>query len=313
MLEGTKVFVTGGSGVIGSELVPLLHEQGLEILVGDLKPKPPGLPAEIIYRQGDLNEMNAEELKSFDPSIIIHLAATFERSRESLGFWTENFRHNIRLSNHIMSLAQSLRNLERVVFASSYLVYDPSQYLFDEPQEVPVRLKEQDRLDPRNLTGMAKLAHEKELRFLSNFADCPFTSVSARIFRGFGKDSRDVISRWVRSGLRNQTISVYQPEGLFDYIYSKDSARGLLELARNRSLTGPINLGSGKAHRVAEIVDLIIEAFPGLEIRSETVTEKFEASEADISQIRQFTQWRPSYDLERAIEEVISHESKRLA
>jgi carbamoyl-phosphate synthase large subunit len=59
---------------------------------------------------------------------VIHLAATFERSAESYEFWEENFRHNVRLSHHLMSLAKDAPSVKRVVFASSYLIYDPSLY-----------------------------------------------------------------------------------------------------------------------------------------------------------------------------------------
>jgi carbamoyl-phosphate synthase large subunit len=117
------------------------------------------------------------------------------------------------------------------VFASSYLIYDPGLYLFDQPREHAVRLKETDAIRPRNLTGVAKLAHETELRFLADHCNDRFTSVSARIFRGYGRGSRDIVSRWVRSALAGERLAVYQPEGMFDYVYAGDTAEGLIRLA----------------------------------------------------------------------------------
>ena len=117
-LKDLRVFVTGGAGVIGMELVPRLVEMGAEVLVGDLKSQPDVFKGTLRYRQGDLNEMTASELQAFDPEILIHLAATFERSTETPAFWEENFDHNVKLSHHIMGLARNCRHLQRVVFAS---------------------------------------------------------------------------------------------------------------------------------------------------------------------------------------------------
>jgi carbamoyl-phosphate synthase large subunit len=43
-----------------------------------------------------------------------------------------------------------------------------------------VSLKESDPVLPRNLTGMAKFAHEIELRFIDAFCSDRFTTVCAR-------------------------------------------------------------------------------------------------------------------------------------
>jgi len=46
-------------------------------------------------------------------------------------------------------------------------------------------------------------------------------------FPRYGCNSRDVISRWVRALLAGEPISVFRPEGIFDYIYAADSAKAL--------------------------------------------------------------------------------------
>jgi carbamoyl-phosphate synthase large subunit len=120
-----KVFISGGNGVIGNCLVRMLHEQGAILFVGDLKPRPADWPADIYYREGDLNYISSDELLNFGPEYYFHLAATFERSVETYEFWQENFHHNIRLSNHLMTCLKDCPNLLKVIFASSYLIYNP--------------------------------------------------------------------------------------------------------------------------------------------------------------------------------------------
>ncbi|HEV2568134.1 MAG TPA: NAD-dependent epimerase/dehydratase family protein [Sphingomonas sp.] len=302
--------MTGGAGVIGLEMVPMLAEQGAEVLVGDLKPRPASFDSAVRYRRGDLNDMTLRELQGFGPELIIHLAATFERSTESYEFWEQNFRHNVRLSHHIMSLAKDLSSLKRVVFASSYLIYDPQLYQFAKPVEQPRALREDDPVLPRNLTGMAKLSHEIELRFLNEFRRQHFSSVCARIYRGYGRNSRDVISRWVRMLLNGEEIAVYRPEGRFDYIYAKDSAEGLIRLAE-APIEGIVNLGTGRSRRVQDVVDVLRQHFPQMRARVEASDIAFEASQADLTLYESATGWRPRYDLETAIPEIIAHETAR--
>lgn len=199
-----RVFVSGGAGVIGTALVNNLIERGCRVFVGDLKRQPKEWLGKVLYRQGDLNTLTADEVCSFQPDVFFHLAATFERSAESCEFWTENFHHNVALSYHLMTLLKDITSLKKVVYASSYLVYDPSLYLSQTCRNRATKLKESDPVLPRNLVGAAKLYHEMEARFLMQFYGDRFQTVYARIFRGYGCGSRDVISRWVRSLLKNE-------------------------------------------------------------------------------------------------------------
>lgn len=312
MTSSWRVFVSGGAGVIGREMIPKLIARGAEVMVGDLKPRPAAFPPSVRYRQGDLNYLGEAELAAFAPDCFIHLAATFERSEETYGFWDENFWHNVRLSHHLMSVAKDLPSLKRVVFASSYLIYDPALYQFSAPRSAARPLNESDPILPRNLTGMAKLAHEIELRFLDHFRGDVFSTACARIYRGYGCNSRDVISRWIRMLLKGEPITVYRPEGLFDYIYAKDTAEGLIRLALS-TVTGIINLGTGRARRVADVVEILGHHFPGLQATTAPSDIPFEASQADTTAWKAAIGWLPEYDLERAIPEMIAFERARPA
>lgn len=309
-LEGRRVLVTGGAGVIGMEMVPRLADRGAHVMVGDLKPRPPSFPSAIRYRQGDLNHLTHRELEHFGPEVVIHLAATFERSTETPEFWDDNHRHNVELSHHVMVLSRDVGSVRRVVFASSYLVYDPSLYLFDRPPPHARSLSESDAVRPRNLTGMAKLSHELELRFLEEAGSGCFSTASARIFRGYGRGSRCVVSRWVRALLRGESIDVYRPEGRFDYVFAADSAEGLLRLSES-NYSGVVNLGTGRSRTVADVVDCLRERFLEPEARPCESDIPFEASEADTSLFEQVTGWRPAITLEEGIDAILAFERSK--
>lgn len=307
-----KVFVSGGAGVIGNELVPKLHNQGYTVFVGDLKSKPKDWNPGIQYRQGDLNYLTREELELFNPDVFIHLAATFERSTESYDFWEENFHHNIKLSNHLMTLFKDLTSLKRVIFASSYLIYDPKLYSFDRPQENAVRLKESDPILPRNLTGSAKLNHEIELRFLNEFKSHNFSTTCARIFRGYGRGSRCVVSRWVRDCIKGNELTTFRKEGLFDFIFAEDTANGLIHLMQNTNISGIINLGNDKARKIEEVINILKQYFPTLKYREVESEIPFEASQADMTNFSKETGWKPTIQLEEGIKKIIDYELNKI-
>jgi len=309
MFNGKRVFVSGGAGVIGTALVEKLHRTGAKILVGDLQKRPAHWPEDIQYRCGDLNYITQTEISDFSPEYFFHLAATFERSTESYNFWSENFHHNILLSHHLMSLLKDSKSLRRVVFASSYLIYDKNRYLFSSPAEKPVPLHEGFPIQPRNLTGAAKLLHEIELGFLSSFPNIQFSSVSARIYRSYGKNSRDIISRWIRQLMKGQEIGVFRLEGIFDYIFAEDVAEGLIRLALSNT-TGVVNLGTGRARRVSDIISILKTHFPSLRTSTVESTIPFEASQADMALFKQKTGWEPANDLESVIPLLIKNESQ---
>jgi carbamoyl-phosphate synthase large subunit len=311
MLKNKRVFVSGGNGVIGKELVKKLVDNGAIVFVGDLKSDNSELPVGVKYRQGDLNYLTKEELQSFNPEIFFHLAATFERSVETYEFWEENFWHNVRLSNHLMSLAKGSDKLRKVIFASSYLIYDPQLYQFNSPQVKPKALKESDPIYPRNLTGAAKLSHEIELRFLDEFKSKQFKTVIARIYRGYGKGSNDVISRWIRSLLNKEELTVFRKEGIYDYIFAGDTAEGLMKLAMSETAQGIYNLGTGKSKSVEEVLRTLKNYFPKLKYKEVDSDIPFEASQADMTKFKEELKWIPEQSIETAMPLIIGYEKNK--
>lgn len=310
-LKGKRVFISGGNGVIGNTLIEKLLEEGAILFVGDLKPLPEHWSKDILYRQGDLNYLTQEEISDFQPEYFFHLAATFERSAETYEFWEENYRHNVRLSNHLMTLMKDIPSLKKVIFASSYLIYDPKLYNFNIPVEKAYRLKETDPIYPRNLTGAAKLNHEIELRFLGEFKEAQFKTISARIYRSYGKNSRDIISRWIRSLLKNEPLTLYKKEGLFDYIFAEDVAEGLIRLAIHEKAEGIYNLGRDNARRVDEVIDILTKHFPSLQYSEGVSDIDYEGSQANMNYYFNTIGWKPETDLEVAIPKMIEFEKNK--
>lgn len=311
-LAGKRIFVSGGAGVIGLELIPMLHAAGADVMVGDLKPRPASWPARTRYRQGDLNTITAQELQTFSPEVFIHLAPAFEHSAESCDLCEEDVRNHVQLSHHLMGLHGALKSLRRVLLASSYLIYDPKLYRFSKPQSKARRLREDDPILPGDLAGMAKLAQEVELRLLENLGNKAFSAVAARIYCSYGRGSKCLISRWIRALLRGEPIQLNRPDELFDYIYAGEVARGLIKLVQHPQVTGVINLGTDRARSVSEVLEVLRQHFPEMKTEIGEPNLPFEASQANMDAFLAAIDWKPECHLEDAIPLIIEHERQQL-
>jgi nucleoside-diphosphate-sugar epimerase len=312
-VAGRRVLVTGGAGVIGRELLGLLTGRGATVLSVDRLPLPGTEPEGVRHLMADLATAELDEVVAFRPEIVFHLAATFERSAESAEFWEQNWSDNVIVTHRLAEAIGRTRDTACFVFASSYLIYRTTQYLFPTPPATPANLSEAAEIAPRNLCGSAKLYGEAELAFARDVMGAKFRSVSARIFRVYGLGSRDVVSRWVRAAILGEPIELYHPENRFDYIFSRDVAEGLLRMAIEPTAEGVINLGSGRARPVSDVVAAIEDAIGRpLETRARLIDEPYEASQAGIERLRECLGWSPTTDLAAGIREIVAHEREAL-
>jgi carbamoyl-phosphate synthase large subunit len=308
-IKNRNIFVSGGSGIIGKELVGRLISLGANILVGDLKKCPTKFSGKIKYIKKDLNYLKISEIKSFRPEIFIHLAATYERTVESKNFFSNNFHNNIRLSNHLLSIFCKIKSLKKIIFASSYLIYSSELYLSKKIKK-PFPLNENSKIYPRNLIAASKLYHESELKFISNFRP-DISIVCARIFRGYGLNSRDIISRWTRALLKKKIIKVYSTNSSFDFIFSKDSAEALINMIITNDKFSIVNVGYGKSVKISTVLKTLRLFFKDLKKKKISFSSDIENSFANINILKNKIKFKPKYNFQKGLEEIISYEKKK--
>ncbi len=305
MWKDKRVLVTGSSGVIGTPLVKLLKEAGANVQTVDKKSDT--FPVGSVL--ADLAIEIPRIIYDFKPQVVFHLAAVFERTVEMAGYWETSFENNVLVSHMLLQTLVDAKSVETFVFASSYLIYDSRQYL-DVPQIC--YLRETDAIRPRNLVGAAKFLFEQELDFIDN-VERKFRTISARIYRVYGRGSRDIISRWIRTILAEETILVFGRGNKFDFIFADDVAQGLVRLAESQA-RGIVNLGLGQPHDIQQVWDTLelllpnVRAQPLLDLKTPR-----ETSAADMYLFEHYTGWEPQTTLEDGIKNIIEYERERLA
>jgi carbamoyl-phosphate synthase large subunit len=310
-LKNKRIFISGGAGIIGRELVFKLLDLKAKIFVGDIKKCPKDFIGKVKYRTGDLNTISKKELINFKPEIFFHLAATYERTYENYNFFSNNFHNNIKLSNYLLKIISEVKSLKKIVFASTYLIYSDKNYSTKSTNQA-TKFKEKSIIYPRNLIAASKLYHEQELFFISKHIS-RISVVCARIFRGYGVDSRDVISRWVRSILKKEKLIVYSEKSSFDYIFSKDTAESLVRMAFIKNKFQIINVGFGKSISISYILKKLKFIFKK-DIKIKKIKSKIviENSVADISYLKKTLNFNPYYNIISGIKEIINHEKRKI-
>ena len=285
-----RILITGSAGKIGKELIKVLHEH--ELLLVDKKDSENGSV------KCNLATDDLEFIKKFEPEVVVHLAASFERTDETRQFHGTNWEDNILASYRLNRLIGELGIApKQYVFASSYLVYDPMLYLSDFPLKVPTELSECHELNPRNLIGASKLYIEKEIDYLQRNFHPNMKVCHARIFRVYGEGGQEFVSRvieWKKMGI---PVDIWKPENRFDFIHTSDCASAIKAMI-DKGLNGPYNVGYGVATSIKQILDIVKP-----EIRRVHVEDKYEWSVAYTWAMEEDAGWAPKVNLLNWIEE----------
>lgn len=298
-----RTIVTGAAGVIGHRLVNSLVARGDSVRAIDLRPRPRQMERSVDYVQAELTDGGAEAIRAFNPTTIFHLAGASERDLQERGDWRPQGRDGVSASASVLAAAESCVNLRRYVFASSYLVYNPELQLSGSPGSIPRVLVESEPASPRTVAGVAKLLHELELDLVSSQSQ-NFSSISARIFRVYALDSGDDVGECVRAALRGEELQVHGADRPFDYVSADDVADGLIRLA-DSDATGVVNLGSGQARPLSDVIATLRGHFPDLKVVDLGGTDDFEGCEAGVERLRELTGWTPRTSLEEGVQRMV--------
>ncbi len=220
-----KIFVTGGTGFVGSHLIDALRAAGHDvcILVRDVTKaeqlftqpdRPSAAAADIPLRmaQGDLNDLDAIRSGCEGADVVFHLAGlTAARNKEE--FLAINGHATRTLATVV---AQAAPGLQRFVFVSSIAAAGPAR--------TGMPLTEQSTARPVSDYGWSKLAGEEAVKS----SGLPWTIVRPPAV--YGPRDREVFKVFK---LARRGLAVFFGDGSqeLSFIYAPDLAEWLVRLA----------------------------------------------------------------------------------
>jgi len=149
-LMTNRVLITGAGGFIGNAVLDKLRDTNASIRALDLGPSPVGLPDNVEWIQGNINDETVLQRAVAGVDRIIHLAFLMDiEAAQPLASAQTNLLATIRLFDLALE-----RKISRVIWASSVMVYGPRRNYPSAP------ITEDLEPMPRTPYGASKLALE---------------------------------------------------------------------------------------------------------------------------------------------------------
>ncbi len=302
--KGKKILVTGGAGLVGMQLVPMLVEAGALVRVVALD-DPSRAPKGVEYVQADLRDINAA-LKAADGiHIVFHLAGLKGSPLMVRTKPASYFVPMLQFNTNMMEAARRC-GVERYLYTSTNGVYAPAEVLHEDDvwKTMP---SENDWY-----AGWAKRMGEIQAEAYKIEYGWDKISIirPANIYGPndiFTSESAMVIPSLIRRAVSGENPFVVWGDGspVRDFIHAKDVARAMMFLVEN-GINEPVNVGSGVGTSIKELVEIVIK---NMEKRPEIVWDSTKPSGdkrrlLDVSRIEKYG-FKPSIKLEDGIKEVM--------
>lgn len=249
-VSSSRVLVVGGSGFIGRHVVREMLAAGAEVAVMDIQP-PEEKPAAIDWITGSLTDTALFASAAGGADIVVFLANSSLPGSANTDLSSEVHAH-VQVSVKAAEVCHA-QGVRRFVYASSGgTVYGV---------EASEPLTEESRTFPRNAYGVSKLAIEHYLRIISQIRG--METVSLRISNPYGEGQRahrqqGFVAAAMSHALSGKTLPIWGDGTVErDFIHVSDVARAFVAACAAETPPGTVNIGSGRALSLLEVLDRV--------------------------------------------------------
>lgn len=309
-----KVLVTGGSGFIGSHLIPKLLEKGYDVysleryVTGRYVLGAHGHLTKTVF--GDLRDTSAirKLIREIQPDAVIHLAAisavaySYEHPNEVL---ETNFLGTVNLAEACL---REVPHFKHFLFAGTSEEYGNQE-------KFPI--KENAELHPNSPYAVSKVAADKYLQYLYDAYEFPITIL--RNFNTYGRkdNTHFVVERTIVQMLKENVVRLGDPTPVRDFLYVDDHVNSYMTCLGNEKAIGEIfNFSTGYGTSIEQLVNLIKELtdYKG-EIVWNTIPKRpldITKLVGDFSKAKNLLGWKPKYTLKEGLELTIKYWKEKL-
>lgn len=303
MMEGAAsrqplILVTGGDGLLGSRVVPLLAQNIPDcqlLIISRTEKRRPWESAQVKTIRGDLRDEGLWASLPTTITHVVHLAAVIpwkaeERCRARL------VTDNLSPLANLIEQSQRWTNLQQIIYSSSVSVYTPTDKF----------LHEDSPKQPATLYGASKLAGEN---LLSCMAARGVRTVCLRLssLYAHGQYEGTVLPIMVRRARQKQELLIFgDGTRTQDFLHCEDAARAIL-LSFQKEARGVYNVGTGTPVTMTELAQTVSRVFAQGEaqiVYQPAQTEGDAGLKLDISKARRDLGYQPVFQLESGLQQL---------
>lgn len=292
--SGKNALVTGGTGMIGREIITMLCDAGARVRSVSLDDIRPDDRAEYIY--GDLTDFGLCKKLTEGTDFVFHVAG-IKGSIEVTKKKPASFFVPLLMMNTNILEACRINEVEKVVYTSSIGAYASAEIFREEDDTV-----EKPPMDM--FPGWAKRMAELQVQaYRLQYGLRNFAIVRPCNVYGPG-DNFDPASAMVVASLMARIAGGEDPlvvwgdgSAIRDFAYSKDVAEGVILAAHHGTRDGFVNLGSGKGYSIKELVETLQKVVPFRYEFDASKPSGFPRRVMDISRARSMIGYNPTTPL----------------
>jgi len=293
-MNGHKALVTGGTGMIGREIVSLLSEIGVKVTIVSLDQISVHPVAEHIY--GDLSDFGFCKEITSNMDYVFHIAG-IKGSIEVTKSKPASFFVPLLMMNTNMLEACRVNKVQKVVYTSSIGAYGSAE-VFKESETMETE-------PPMDMfPGWAKRMAEMQVQAyqiqygLKNFAIVRPCNVYGP-GDNFDPQNAMVIPSLMHRIYHGEDPLVVWGDGsaIRDFAYSRDVAEGVILALHHGTQCRYVNLGSGQGYTIYELVETLNNFIPFNYRFDDTKSSGFPKRVMDISLAREMLGYNPTTTL----------------
>ncbi len=285
-----KVFITGGTGLIGTQTIPCLKQAGFDVYaltIGNEQDEDG-----VKYIKANLFDKNQIDsvLSEIKPEYLLHYAWL------STGLFNDNSNFDFLTSSIDLLKSFVKHGGKRVVMAGTYAEYGYHNET----------LKETMPAEPINIYSKCKdYVHQIAETYCQN-NDVSFGW--GRIFSAFGKESdpRRLTADVVNHLKNGEVVTIRSGSLIRDYIYTKDIAAAFVAFL-NSDVSGVVNICSGKGTTIHDYVMQIAQIMGKenlVEFKEQPSPQQTRVV-GDSTRLNTEVGFTPKYTIEEALKEIL--------
>ena len=288
------IVVTGGTGLIGRQVVNLLLEANANVRVISLDKI--NLSNKVEYIYGDLTDFSFCKSAISGAEIVFHLAGIKGSAGVSSSHLASHFVPTLMFNTNTLEACR-LNKVKRAVYTSSIGAYANDEYFVE---QYPGDFND----SPMDFAGWAKRMGELQIfaynkqHNLSNYSVVRPSNVYGP-GDNFDPDNAMVVPSLI-SRIENGENPLYvwgDGSAIRDLVYSNDVAKGMLQAAYYGTQGGYVNLGSGIGVSILELIKTLAE-IGDFEYEFDTTKPSgFPKRVMDISKAKKLIGYNPSTSL----------------